>query len=340
MVTAASPGACIGTLSVNFPLHFIRSIFFGLFFVICFPHPNAFAQLRYEIPLVMRAGLPVIEARLPDVDVLLKFVFDTGADVNVIDTQVVKRLKLSNSIVGKIIVNETIKEDIVRLTNIKFANMTIPALDAASVNFNLPTTAPDNYLDGILGQDILREFDVTIDVPAQILILEKTNSNDNRFESAHCFANAISWRQSLEELHATYVDILLPHKYQDGQFVRVHALVDTGATITVLNWSAARAIGLTPEDTSLVKSKRGVTGLDPNSSTETYFYEMPTLKLGPLQVAPLKVAISDAGGFALHGMKGRPGAILGMDVLKQQRLTISKESRRFCFGANIMEAGS
>jgi hypothetical protein len=282
----------------------------------------------------MRIGLPFIEAKLPDVDIPLGFVFDTGADINVIEKEVVKRLKLNGSNAEKIVVNETMNEEVIKLANVKFGNLTIPTLEVASVNINSPTTAPDKQISGILGQDVLREFDVTIDVPARMLVLEKPSPDSKRFEGPQCFTNAISWLRSLDEPLGIYTDILLPHKDQDGQFVSVHALVDSGAVITVLNWAAARAIGLTPENASLVNLGKRYRGLDPSHSTEAYSYEMPSLKFGTSQIGPLKVIISDVAGFALHGMDGKPAVLLGIDVLKQRRLTISKGAQRLCFGEN------
>jgi hypothetical protein len=61
---------------------------------------------------------------------------------------------------------------------------------------------------------------------------------------------------------------------------------------------------------------------------------MPTLKFGTSEIGPLKVVISDVEGFSLHGMDRGPAVLLGIDVLKQQRLMISKDARRFCFGEN------
>lgn len=310
----------------------IQPVLFTLFFVIFFPYFDAHAQLRYEIPLTMRAGLPSIEAKLPGENTSLWFVFDTGADINVIEKQVAKRLKLDDSNGEKIVVNKTIEDEVVNLTNIGFGNFTIPKLELASVNFNSPTTIPEKYIDGILGQDVLRDFDVTLDAPAHKLILEKPISESKRFEGAQCFANAIGWLRSLNEPRGIYADILLPHKDKEGQFVRVHALVDTGAAITILNWLAAKEIGITPGDPSLVEVKGGLKGLDPNRRSKAYFYEMPMVKFGASQITAVKVVISDNPGFGLHGMDETPAVLLGIDVLKQQRLAISKGAGRLCFG--------
>lgn len=323
---------------ISFP-RFIRSLLLGLFFAIYFPPPLAYAstQLRYEIPLTMRAGLPVIEAELPGENIPLRFVFDTGADVNVIEKQVAKRLKLDDSSRGKIVVNGTIKEDLIKLTNVKFGNLTIPTLDVVGVNFNSPSITPDKFIDGILGLDVLRDFDMTVDVPTKKLILEKPTADTNRFEGSECFSNAIGRLRSWSEPRSIYADILLPHKDLEGQFAKVHAYVDTGAAITILNWHAAKAIGLMPGDPSLVKSEKMVRGLDPNGRTETYFYELQGLKFGTSQIGPLKVIISDVAGFSRHGMDGKPGVLLGIDVLKQQRLIISQGGGRLCFGGELIK---
>lgn len=329
---ARETGHCYVRLEsfMNFLVSFARSTFVALIALICFSH--AFAQSRYEIPLNMHLGLPFIEAKLPDADIPLGFVFDTGADTNVIDKQLVKRLGLDDSNAEKIVMNGAMNEEVIKLANVKFGNFTIPTLEVATVNLNSPDTVPEIQINGILGQDVLREFDVTIDVPARKLILEIPTTDRKRFEGPQCFTNTISWLKSLEEPLSIYADIFLPHKAQDGEFVRVHALVDSGAVITTLNWAAARAIGLMPEDPSLVSLGNRYRGLDPNDSTEAYSYTMPVLKFGASQIGPLKVVISDDTAFTLHGMGGKPAALLGIDVLKQRRLSISKGARRLCFG--------
>jgi len=64
-------------------------------------------------------------------------------------------------------------EEKIKLANVKFGNFTIPTLEVATVNINSPGTPPEKKINGILGQDVLREFEMTMGVPARKLILGK-----------------------------------------------------------------------------------------------------------------------------------------------------------------------
>lgn len=287
----------------------------------------------YQAVLSMRGGHPTVDVKIQGNDTPLHFVVDTAAGASVIDKPLAERLHLLNEQNKKVDVNGASGTSqglqSVTLTNVAVGNLTISTLKALSIELNAhdSTNKPDEHVDGILGNDVLSLFDVSFDIPAKLLTLADPSAVGSRFASPSCHMNASSNTSNFG-----FLDVRLPHKDQPEQLVSARAVIDTGAAQTILNWNAARAIGLVADDAALKKRDRGTRGLDPKLQVDTYLYELPSLRLGPWQSQPLQVRISDLPVFHAIGVDRQPALILGIDILKQQTLRISSHAEKICFG--------
>jgi len=176
-------------------------------------------------------------------------------------------------------------------------------------------------LVGLLGRTYLGAFDVEIDFKHSQLAL---------YGSRHCDEGFLPWRSpyhtltaSLRDNQAINLDVLL-----DGHAIK--ALLDTGATSTLLTTGGAQDIGLSSDD---LKGSRGEkTETSDGHGTWTHAHTFSTLKIGDLVwnaptidvQTPNESASLPAGPRSKRQIDRNPEQlILGLDILEQYRIWIS-----------------
>ena len=100
--------------------------------------------------------------------------------------------------------------------------------------------------------------------------------------------------------------------------VEIPAVLDTGARGTILNWAAARKLGLSPEHRSLRGAAQGATA----GATPLAMATLKELQIGEFHRQGPVLNIADLPIFGVLGLGDGPGMILGMDQLGDRRVIL------------------
>ncbi|QPQ54594.1 aspartyl protease family protein [Allosphingosinicella flava] len=278
-------------------------------------------------PLTMPRRHPMADVLLNG-NVPLRFVVDTAAGATVVDRNIAESLGLMSGGMRQEEVhgaNGSASHNLVKVNRVTLAGMSRENVDAVIVD--MERVAPG--ADGIIGNDVLRHYGVLFDMPNQKLVL--SSMEEPAATAKECAPNARPGRMPGMAGFALLDGELIGDAGSSGK-ASATMIVDTGAAQTVLNWHAARALGLTPQDPRVRKRENGTRGLAAGAAgIETYLYTLGGMRLPGWTVPPLEVRIADLPVFKATQLDAEPAIILGADVLKQRAFTISRGAGRTCF---------
>jgi hypothetical protein len=109
--------------------------------------------------------------------------------------------------------------------------------------------------------------------------------------------------------------------------VPIQAVLDTGARGSIMNWAAARALGLTPESPGLAPATpvKGVS----QHGTQSFTASFASLRVGEAVVEKPKVRIADLPVFGVLGFgQDEPVMILGIDMLADRRFVVDYPAKQ------------
>jgi predicted aspartyl protease len=151
---------------------------------------------------------------------------------------------------------------------------------------------------GVVGVDILANFIADFDVPGGRFRL---------LDPATDLAASGAWERLPFTLNRARFPVL--QGSLDGR--PLHILLDTGARRTLINWAAARLLGLVPGDPSLTAAQpvRGAT-VQQIAAVKRNF---TTIVIGGLAMPAGEITIADLPVFGPLGWTDQPAMILGMD---------------------------
>lgn len=175
---------------------------------------------------------------------------------------------------------------------------------------------PTDHLgtDGILGADIIADFAVEMDMPGRRWRMAP------KVESGMLDGLTASVSFVLDDMRAPRLAIRL-----NG--IEVPAILDTGARGTIINWAAAKAIGLSPDSPGLVKATdiKGAT----NHAVASVEAPIDMLSIGEAKVEGRKVRVADLPVFKVLGFSlEQPAVILGIDMFADRRFVIDHPGLR------------
>ena len=173
--------------------------------------------------------------------------------------------------------------------------------------------------DGILGADIIADFAVEMDMPGRSWRMA------SKADAGMLDGLAVSVPFVLDGQRAPRLTVRI-----NG--VEMPAVLDTGARGTIINWAAARAIGLSSDSLGLTRASdiRGAT----NHATASFEARMDSLMIGEAKVESPKVRIADLPVFrALGFASGQSAVILGIDMFADRRFVIDHPGLRLHISA-------
>jgi predicted aspartyl protease len=177
---------------------------------------------------------------------------------------------------------------------------------------------PDSVAaDGLLGIDILGDFDLDIDEPKRLLSL---------YGVRRCDTADPPWDESAIPIHGIttrYGLLRMPFEI-DG--VEGTAVIDTGSTSTIIRQPMAHRLGLTKQ--ALTNDKVvGMHGAGGGSSP-TYVHQFQSVVIGPLTARNMLVYVLMEDPQLLPNGNPMDENLIGQDFLRNRRIWFSFKTQR------------
>ncbi|HEX8181798.1 MAG TPA: aspartyl protease family protein [Pyrinomonadaceae bacterium] len=287
------------------------------------PKPHAYftaGQNALNIPFRFANNLILVEARVND-SAPLRFIFDTGASNTVLDARTAAALHLrptgrdsGNGSAARISVALT-RGVRVRLPGVEVRNLTLalfPLTEAFSPAFG-------QQIDGVIGNDIIKQFVVEMDYAAQQINLYAPDSYH------YAGAGAVLPMTIAGELPFVLLSLTLPNgTTETGKFE-----LDSGSTgALLLNTPFVRRHGLLRAVTPTRATNVGGAG----GSAAARIGRLPRITLGPFQFTNTIVRLAQAtrGDDA----SARYDGTIGGDILRRFKFIFDFSRRQAIFEPN------
>jgi predicted aspartyl protease len=272
--------------------------------------PAADPDGPWRAALRLEAGRLVVPVEVDGVD-SLRFILDTAAESSAITAEVAERLGPDASRVHRMRVLGAGGARIMTslsLRTLALGGATVHGVRAIVIDGRM-LDANGRY-DGLLGNDVLRRYDVVIDAPGGVLRLYEPGSA--------AAAGAL-------------LPVSLPMKPGREGFVSfdatiggspVHAILDSGTPVSLLNWRAAALAGISRETRGLRERPGGTAGID-GVSTATHEHRLEGVSFGGAPFQALTLRIADLPLFRVAGAASSPAMLVGVDLLGRCPLLLS-----------------
>lgn len=289
----------------------------------------------HQISLQMAGPYPVVEARIAGYERPLRLIVDTAAGASALDRALIEELDLLDGAAPAVQVRgasgtsqsvQFAKQLQLQLAEARFALKPL-VTDMARFSYGHDRMQPAPRFDGIVGNDLLRRFDVRFDVPGQLLTLSEPRQQAGPAAEA-CQANAFG--ADRPELLSGFALIELSAS-AERHTASVPAVVDTGAAQTLFNWAAVEQLGFAKGDARLRERAQGTRGFSGHAA-QTFLADLSALGFADWTTGPLQVRVADLPVFAALGLGEQPAVILGIDALRQTPLSISAGVGLICVG--------
>jgi predicted aspartyl protease len=182
--------------------------------------------------------------------------------------------------------------------------------------FVVPAQLLEPGISGMIGPDIMKQFDVEIDF---------VGGNFKFFVPNTCAAPPVYWTQAPYAEVPMKVDRdwkVVVSAQLDGRPVTV--ILDTGASRSLMNFKAAKDLfGWQDDDPNLKSLTLNING----KPAHVYRYRFSTLTFEGIQVAYPDIDMAEGENFDTHG-RGDAQLILGMSVLRQLHLYIGYKAQK------------
>ena len=294
------------------------------------------------------SNMPMIDAMIGDKRVGL--LVDTGGGMSSLTKRAVRELNLQTGQYvnsdGTILTLKDVRGQTEAL-QVRLPSITLGTVRQEGVYF-MVLPGEDNAgpsmenFGGILGTDVLRNVDVELDFAADKIQLIAPNQ---------CGGNVVHWQASAVAVVPITLDRFgqLTFRMQlDGR--RVTAMLDTGASDTVLNLDTARRtfqIDVNGPDVEKIGELTG--GYSANMyrrrfnslAFEGVTVSNPMIVMMPNMMGNVNPGAPRTGSIIREDRNGLPDVILGMNVLSQMHLYIGyKERKLYITAANPQPAST
>ena len=238
---------------------------------------------------------------------IISMVLDTGAKTNLLTDAAADRLSVVRD--GRTVTIVTgvaggsLRAD-ARLDSISLGGVPLP-VDRISVN-----SYPG--FDGVLGLDSLKDFDLDIDAPNRALTLYRVRT---------CERADPPWSEpavSIPDASTRMGWLAIPFQI-DG--VAGTAVIDTGASFTMITPALARRLGLTEQ--ALANDRILKLHVIASEDAQARVHRFQTMQIGPLTLHDVSVVVLANEPPALGGGRYFSEAVIGQDVLSRRRIWFS-----------------
>jgi len=244
------------------------------------------------------------------------FILDTGASTSVITPKTRDALGIAADAGMKVeAAGANGSVDGVRLLNVEAVEVgprTYRDLSMAVMELGHLESKLGAPVDGILGRNFLARNDVEIDFVTKKLRMYKPGAID---------AGTLTVRQMIAVPYGSFPAGLMRIDVQLDGKVDVPAVFDLGAARSVVNWHAARALGVDAKAAEKLPAAASVVGAD-DRALATSRHTFGRLATGDLRVERPELHIADLEVFATLGVADGPAMVFGLDLVDDRRLVI------------------
>jgi predicted aspartyl protease len=294
----------------------------GIFFLTASAQAACETTQLADLPLTIAAGKLFIPATLNQAQE--SFILDTGASTTAISSDAAGRLSIPHDFDTAIHVSGVggasstlliAQVDKLVLGRAGFAHQTWPIIDMTAVTSG--ATAPA----GLIGADVLRQFDVSIDVPAQRFAL---------WRIAGCYGPPPPWPDapppvSVELNPAGHIVVPLT-----VGMATVPAILDTGAASFVMSLDAAYRAGVSD---SALNADRRIEGVGVNDRRWTgHVHWFSSVEFGASRFTHVPAAIVPSAYALKNDSLAGAGALIGLSLLAHSRVWISYPTHTLYIG--------
>jgi len=241
------------------------------------------------------------------------FVVDTGANRSVIGLEVAGALDLPRA--GRAPIHgiagvepaETVSVASLAVGELNSRRLRLPMLPKARLG-----------VDGLLGVDVLRDREVTLDFEQDRL---RIDASGRGVKAVRGVANSRLRDSAPDDM------VIVPARFRFGQLIIVDAdvgglpvtaFLDSGSQNTVANRALQRAVaGRLPDLAAQKTVVRMISATGQTASGE--LSPLPGLRLGGLRIGRLSAVFADLHIFDVWDLKEQPALLIGVDVMRHFR---------------------
>jgi len=266
-----------------------------------------------QVPIQFRNRLPTVEVNINGH--AARMVLDTGSNRSLVSEPAKQRLGLvedqrfMTAIIGVAVT--TMKVDVT------VDSMMIGAAPLSVDRIMVGAVPLGAMADGLLGMDVLREFDLDIDVPKRLLSLYRVRQ---------CETADPPWDEPavpIRGITTQFGRLGMPLEL-DG--VEAAAVIDTGAAFTTIGQRMAQRLGLTEQKLAddQVGNIHGVGA----SSSRIYIHQFQSIRIGPLMERNVRLPVLMVDPQRLPNGNPVNENLIGQDVLGNRRIWFSFKTDR------------
>ncbi|GEM_PF-1506285 len=276
------------------------------------------AHRTIELPLrqlkTAHIVLPVvIGGRAP-----MSFILDTGASMSVITPQTRDALGYSPqaglAVEGRGAGGTITNVKLLVLERLEIGPRTYRKHAVAVADLSHLEEKLEAPIAGILGRNFLARHKVEIDFSTGMIRLHPEGSNLEQGEMSGRRLERVPFTE-FESAPLIRVQVKLNDKHT------VPAVLDLGAGRSVMNWEAAKRVGVSRKSKGVKPSKEPLLGAD-NKPISTASYRFARLALGATTFAQPEVFLADLPVFRTLGIADGPAMVFGIDMLRDRVIII------------------
>ncbi|MDE1145501.1 MAG: retropepsin-like aspartic protease [Azospirillaceae bacterium] len=271
-----------------------------------------------HLDLTLDGNRPLLDASINGEKV--HFLLDTGAFMGQITKPAAERLKLTRALVPYVHAEGVGGRVPLYVTHIE--SMTLGDWQAQNIPFVVFTDhdlgSPDTV--ELIGEDFLSRFDLDIDIAHNRLTLYRASNCDNAplavWDGGYGEAEM---GRSMQGDPKIWLTVKL-----NG--VDVRAVLDTGATHSVVTKSAAERAGITSQSAGV--SQSGLSSGIGDNQVQDYIGTFDSFALGDEEIKHVRLRFGDL----FEGwVPGEPEMLLGIDFLRAHRVLVSHSQHKIYF---------
>jgi tetratricopeptide (TPR) repeat protein len=274
-----------------------------------------------ELPVTMSGTQPIIAGTINGKP--MRFLVDSGAFFSVLARDTAQKLQLRESPLpyGLTITGVGGAENM-GLTKAREFSLTglLNGYIYKDVDFLVSGNPSLADVDGLIGQNFLRSFDIEYDL---------ANGFIRMFLAENCKDRPLAyWGGAVAAMEIKSTSPASPHWISNAKIndKKIRVLFDSGAGRSLLDRAAAANVGITPQQQGVTAS--GVTGGIGSQSVELVFARFDSLDLGGEQIKNARLFVGDLSRY------DGPDLLLGADFFLSHRMYFSSKQNKLYFTYN------